>query len=224
MTAQPPFGAAPRRLIRARQTAGMSLLELILVLAVLVAVAAFAVPALHGPMEDQKLRKSGDLVLAQWAEARVLAMKTGQIHVFRYDIGQATYRIEPWAGELSQPLEASSVDVQPVSQPLPIDAEQAPRYVNSPLGIPGQRLPEGVRFFLGDTKLDTRLMGLESESNTLTEENAGAALPIVFYPDGSSSDARLVLTNDRFFVDLRLRGLTGLARSSGLVTQEELSQ
>jgi prepilin-type N-terminal cleavage/methylation domain-containing protein len=202
---------------------GMSLLELILVLAVLVAVAAIALPALHGPMEDQKLRKAGDLVLAEWGQARVLAMKTGTIHVFKYDIGADTYRIEPWVGELDQPLEASTEQVEPVSQPLDPLALQDPRVIHSPLGIPGLKLPDGVRFFMGDTKLDARVMTLNTETNDLMESETGAAIPIVFYPDGTTSAARLVLTNDRFFVDLRLRALTGLSRSSGLVTQEELT-
>jgi len=37
---------------------------------------------------------------------------------------------------------------------------------------------------------------------------------IVFYPDGSTSDARLVLTNERYFVEVRLRGLTGMVASA----------
>lgn len=203
---------------------GMTLLELILVLAVLVGIAALAMPALHGPMEDQKLRKSGDLILGQWAQARVLAMKTGTIHVFKYDIGLDTYRVEPWAGELNQPLEETTESLQPANQVPDVTALQDPRRVHDPLGIPGQKLPEGVRFFMGDTKMDTRMATLDSASGELTDQGSTAAVPIVFYPDGSSSTARLVLTNDRFFVDLRLRGLTGLSRSSGLVSQEELTQ
>jgi len=198
-------------------------LELMLVLAVLVAVAAIALPALHGPMEDQKLRKAGDLILAQWGQARVLAMKTGTIHVFKYDIGMDTYRIEPWVGELDQQLEASTEEVLPVNQPVDPLALQNPRVIRDPLGIPGLKLPDGIRFFMGDTKLDTRIMSLDTTSNDILTSDTGAAIPIVFYPDGSTSTARLVLTNDRFFVDLRLRALTGLSRSSGLVTQEELT-
>jgi Arc/MetJ family transcription regulator len=45
----------------------------------------------------------------------------------------------------------------------------------------------------------------------------------VFYPDGTATDARLVLTNERAFVELQLRGLTGFSRASELLAQEELA-
>ena len=51
----------------------------------------------------------------------------------------------------------------------------------------------------------------------------GAADPILFYPDGTSATARIVLGNSRnHFVVVELRGLTGIARSSDLLTAEEL--
>ena len=45
---------------------------------------------------------------------------------------------------------------------------------------------------------------------------------IVFYPDGTTTDASLVLTNERFFVELRLRGLTGQSQASDLLSQQEI--
>nr|MBC8875895.1 hypothetical protein [Planctomycetota bacterium] len=62
-------------------------MEMMLVLAVMVAVAGLAYPAIQGAMDDQRLRRAGDLVRAEWARARVTAMKTGRMHVFRYEVG-----------------------------------------------------------------------------------------------------------------------------------------
>lgn len=57
-------------------------MELMLVLAILVAVAGLVMPALQGPLNDQRLLKSADLVRAQWTKARVTAMKKiGRAHV-----------------------------------------------------------------------------------------------------------------------------------------------
>ena len=44
-----------------------------LVLAILVVVGAVVVPALHGPLQDQRLRKGAELIRAQWAKTRVAA-------------------------------------------------------------------------------------------------------------------------------------------------------
>jgi hypothetical protein len=185
-----------------------------LVLAVIVAVAAMVLPALQGPMHDQRLRKAGDIVRAQWATARTTAMRTGQMQVFRYEIGTDRYRVEPWYHE-SDALAAPAANPAPELS-LPPDHRNA----HSPIGVPGARLPSDVRFFSADTAPDPRLAGTQQDAPVV---DTGAVPPIVFYPDGSASDARLVLTNDRFFVELHLRGLTGLSRSSDLLAAEELS-
>ena len=51
---------------------------------------------------------------------------------------------------------------------------------------------------------------------------SGAAPPenvVYFYPDGTTSSARVTLANDRsMFVDVRLRGLTGIAVVGDVLT------
>lgn len=196
----------------------LSLLEMMLVLAVLVAVGAMVLPALHGPLEDQRLLKSADLIRAQWTRARVTAMKNGRMYVFRYVTATDEYAIEPWSGEVDA-TEASQEALTLDTQPLRMGPETVER--RHLLGVAGQRLPDGVQFFLGETQTDTRLDQAAAESAVPTGDNA--VPPIVFYPDGSTSDARLVLTNERLFVEITLRGLTGMVRVSELLTSEELS-
>lgn len=220
---QPPptcCSAAGRRLAYAQKRPGLTLMEIMLVLAVLVAVAAIALPALHGPMSDQRLRKAGDLVLAQWARARLTAMKTGQMQVFVYEIGSEFYRVQPFSNQ-TDALEASA-DADQTLAPNAIyqDPSQAQR--DSVLGVAGQRLPSGVTFFLGEIDVDTRLAQAQSEGAT-AELGGALAQPIVFYPDGTTTSARLVLTNERFFVELKLRGLTGMGRASDLLITEEIA-
>jgi len=191
-------------------------MEMVLVLAVLVAVAALALPALRGPMDDQRLRKAGDIVRAQWAKARVRAMKTGRMYVFRYEIGSELYSIQPWTGE-TDALEASADPVVAASAPS-IDATN----IDNPLGVSGAKLPPGIRFLSGESTTDSRSAQLDATAANL-DSGMGASQPIFFYPDGSATDARLTLTNQRFCVELKLRGLTGLSRGSDLLTTEELS-
>jgi len=195
----------------------MSLMELMLVLAVLVAVAAMVYPALQGPMDDQRLLKSADLIRAQLTKARVAAMKNGRMYVFRYVTSSDEYAVEPWAAD------ADGTEASP--QALLNDTPALPRSTGEklrPLGISGQRLPEGVLFFLGETQRDARLAAVTPDDTTTASPDGGVP-PIVFYPDGSTSDARLVLTNERFFVEVTLRGLTGMIRVSELLSAEEVA-
>ena len=192
-------------------------MEMVLVLAVLVAVAALALPALRGPMDDQRLRKAGDIVRAQWAKARVRAMKTGRMHVFRYEIGTELYSVQPWSGE-ADALETSGGPVMPNTTPS-VNAGN----IDNHLGVSGAMLPPGNTYLLGETTTDSRAAQLDV-SDTNSNSGMGASQPIFFYPDGSAADARLVLTNERFCVELKLRGLTGLSRGSDLLTTEEVSQ
>jgi Tfp pilus assembly protein FimT len=191
-------------------------MEMVLVLAVLVAVAALALPALRGPMDDQRLRKAGDIVRAQWAKARVRAMKTGRMQVFRYEIGSELYSIQSWADE-TDALEGSADPVVASSTPT-LDV----RNMENPLGVSGAKLPPGITFLSGESTMDSRSAQLDTSASSLG--SGMGAQPIFFYPDGSATDSRLVLTNQRFCVELKLRGLTGLSRGSDLLTTEEVSQ
>ena len=196
---------------------GFTLLEMILVLAILVAAAAVVLPSLHGPMQDQQLRKAGDLVRAQWAKTRLAAMKTGCIHLFRYEVGASTYSVEAWQGDVQDPAAVGDP-----TQPLPGAAGQArlPQADDSPLTTDGT-LPSGIVFYQGDSSSDSRSAAVDG-GNTNAAGTAGFVRPIVFYPDGTSTDARIVLSNERCFVDLRLRGLTGTSQGSDLLAQQEL--
>lgn len=208
-----------RRREPVRHRRGLSLLEMMLVLAVLVAAAAIALPAFHGPMSDQRLRKAADLVLAQWARARLEAMKTGQMQVFRYEIGTEFYQVQPrFDGSF---LLEGSADADRLMAPDMLLQNPMSDGRESLLGVAGQRLPSGATFYAGRTDTDARMMRLQSEDPSISLSGT-AAQPIIFYPDGTTSQALLVLTNERFFVQLRLRGLTGQGRASGLLTVEEI--
>ncbi len=201
----------------ARQRRAVTLLELMLVLAVMVAVGAIVLPALRGPLEDQRLRKAADLILAQWIQARLEALTTGRMQVFRYQSGTDQYEVQAWYSEgdlLESPAdepEASAKDIDPRDLQRP-----------SMLGVAGLRLPDGVTFFFGETPAEARMIQSGIESAAAAGNSADP--PIVFYPDGTATHARLILTNERFFVELSLRGLTGLGRVSQLLSAEEIER
>ncbi len=201
----------------ARQRHALTLLELVLVLAVMVAAGAIVLPALRGPMEDQRLRKAADLILAQWTRARLEAMSTGRMQVFRYQSGSDQYEVQAWYSE-GDILESPADEPEAAANRIESHDRQRP----SMLGISGLQLPDGITFFFGETPMDSRMLqtGIESDMS----QGNSADPPIVFYPDGTATEARLILTNERFFLELSLRGLTGLGRTSPLLSAEEIER
>jgi len=73
---------------------GFTLIEVILVLAILVLVAALGIPLLRGTLAQQELKFSADQLRGEWLETRVRAMEEGQIFCMRGKIGGSTLVID----------------------------------------------------------------------------------------------------------------------------------
>lgn len=195
---------------------GMTLIEVVLVVAVLVVIASLASPSLLGMMETQKLRKSGEVMRGAFAKTRLTAMKTGRIQMFRYQYDSGTYAVEPWFAS-DDMLESN--DLQPT---LPGMLPAAATNVASS-GRPTE-LPEGVIFLAGETLSDNRSSEIDAAlAQQLARETVWSP-PILFYPDGTTSDARVVLANKkRQVIEVTLRGITGMAQAGELTRMEGTS-
>lgn len=192
---------------------GMTLIELMLVLAILVAVAAVAAPAIKGPLEDFRLRRSAELLRARWGKARVQAMRTGQTMMFRFQTGTGIYEIRPWmTGEVL--LEGNTLG-------LALPAAD-PALAAGPVVEP-EELAEGVSFYGIQSTTSSRDAFIQQLA--LQQDPSGEwSPPVLFYPDGTSSTLRIVLKNERqTFVMVKLRGLTGVAEVSDYLSAEELA-
>ncbi len=209
-------------------------MEILLVLALLVAVAAVSLPVLRGPMENQRLRASGDIVRVEWSRARVKAMETGRTYVFQHQPEVGAFRIEPWYLD-DDYLESSDVNLAggaggginglQVNQALASGSGVNTASTTSTTATSTTELgelPEGVVFVGGESELDDRSAFL-SLTAMPDEEDALWSAPIFFYPDGTSSTSRILLRNGRGrYLMVSLRGLTGVAQVSDLLTVEEV--
>jgi Tfp pilus assembly protein FimT len=206
-----------------RASRGITLLEVLLVMALLVAIAAIAAPSLSGPLENHRLRKGADHVRNAWAKARVLAMESGQTYAFRYQPSGNTYVVQPWLTDEdyleSDQINAGGVPLagtgstDPLSSPL--TSEPAPQTYN-------EVLPESIYFMASETEADMRAAMLVDDQNNLASL-AEWSSPVFFYSDGTTSTARLVLANSRqLHAVVTLRGLTGVTHVSELLGIEEL--
>lgn len=196
-----------------------TLAEILLVLAVLVVIAAFAVPAVNGSLENYRLRKSADTIRSAFANARATASRTGVTHIFQYTPESAQYTIQPWTTG-DEYLEMSTGPT--------INTGSAASAATSPLqAVTVTPLPQGIQFHSVVTNSSLRDMRTMSTTGTTAGALSGASLgptPILFYSDGSSSNATLTLKNGRgAFVEVKLRGLTGYSSASKLLSGGQLT-
>ncbi len=204
-----------------------------LVLAVLVVIAAITLPALKGPMENHRLRVSGDMVRVEWSHARVKAMETGRTYVFKYQPELQNFKIEPWYMEADY-LESDVVSgfgggALPGANGMQAGASSAngiytPTSTTATSTMELGELPEGVSFVGSETEMDDRSAFLAlSATATNLEDDAVWSDPIFFYPDGTSSTARILMMNGRArYLMVSVRGLTGVVHVSDLLTVEEI--
>ncbi|MDA8562897.1 GspH/FimT family pseudopilin [Mariniblastus sp.] len=177
----------------ARATLGFTLLELMLVMGILVAISAIALPTVTRSFSSQALVKAADRVRVSMGQARVRAIRTGQIHAVGYLPGRG------W-------IDVASLDQLPtIASKVGRRLQDQQRALTS--NYDDDLLPGGVTFVAGQTYVDARA------TDTSEQIGDGSALrTILFYPDGTSQDARLTLQNeDGRIIDVTLRGLTGTA-------------
>ena len=85
-----------------------------------------------------------------------------------------------------------------------------------------QLAPENVTFVAGEASLEARAETVDYGTDSLGSVEADWSQPILFYPDGTTSTARLVLKNERdHSIELSLRGLTGAVTVSDSYAAEE---
>jgi Tfp pilus assembly protein FimT len=192
----------------------MTLFEILLVLVLLVIVGSLAAPLFDGSFASLRLRRGADQVQAAWMEARLQAIQTGRTHQFLFQPDSGVYRVEQWqviqdsAGMADLSLAASDPNRSARTDWLPYQAE----------------LPEEIKFVEGDAlMLDA---ANERTVETLNQVGgAGWSAPILFFPDGTTSAASVVLRNERRLSQrVTSRALTGVARVSDVLTEDQLEQ
>ncbi len=192
-----------------------TLLEVLLVLAILVVVAAVSVPTLRGVMRDAALKSAAETVRVQWTKAHVKAMKTGRIQVFRFEMGGMRFTVQPWAAA------DDAIEAAPSVQGFgSADEETASPRLDTSAALP---LPEGTMFVAGAAALEGRSQAVEESISDANRFEADWSQPILFYPDGSTSDAWVIVANERdVAIRVDLRGMTGTATLGEISDVEDL--
>ena len=182
-----------------------------MVLAVLVLLAAISVPVFYRSVRDATLRSAAEQVRTEWNKAHIKAMKSGRIQVFRFQPDGRKFQIEPYTAvdDTIDAVNSTSTYAPPPPATSPDSADENSR----------SQLPEGIKFLEGMTAEEERAKAVEESMGG----GGGAwSRPILFYPDGVSSDAWLVVADEHnSAIRVELRGLTGLAVVGYITTPGE---
>lgn len=188
---------------------GLTLVEVLLVLGLLVILASIAWPLLDRPLATRRLHVAADTLRTEWARARNRAIAEGQTVRFQYTLGERGYSIDQ--GDTT----TSSAGPSELDTDLLAEVEDSES---------GPLLPEGVTFFTAEVtdELEDSL-GLD-ESLVADLGQDPSCTPLLFYPDGSTSTARVVLKNEHDrCIEVTLRGLTGVASVGEVFSAEGVS-
>lgn len=198
----PPFPI--RRSPALRGGAGFTLLELLLVLAVLVTVVSLTWPSVVRYVREQDILEGAETTRAAAAGTRIKAIDTGLTYQFRYEPEGRRFVVIPF--DPPETIAASSTVTDGSVSTFPV--------------LSGQ-LSEECRFVVpADQPIVSE--GLPPESfaglpNAGELQAAAWGPPILFFPDGTAADATFGIVNeDELRLDLSVRGLTGTLSISPL--------
>jgi prepilin-type N-terminal cleavage/methylation domain-containing protein len=178
------------RKLRADNRPGYTLVELLIVLAVLALILGLSLPAFRRLSSRNDVLDSARLLRAELVRARLRAIETGRPLLFQYQLGSGSFQIVP----------ADDPNLSPRGSD---EMSAAAAVVDAADRLPA--LHVGVVF------VDpTQASGVASE---LFDESGGEwSEPIVFYANGRSHNGRFQVANGEYQVAVTLRGLTGAVR------------
>ena len=165
-------------------------------MAVMVVVISLSVPAINRSFETQSLGRSGDLLRSAMGQARVTAIRNGDVQAVYFQRGSGWYDVAPYANARQEIAQSRSM--------------AGNQQGNSRL-IPGDnQLPGDILFADDQIQADSRSASLAASSSSI----GGSLQQILFYPDGTSQDANVRLINPSGqTLTVQVRGLTGTTRN-----------
>jgi Tfp pilus assembly protein FimT len=196
----------------------ITLFELLLVLALLVAIAGIAAPTFESMVTSRRLPQSINQLRNELMEGRVTAMRTGQAQVMRATLQSRDYSVTPWLGGTEAQDASAGATLMNTSGQI-VATESVAGGGVATLALDSSKdlkqLSEGIQFSAIETLIDSRnALEIQKSGEPLPDSSGGTSSgissPILFYPDGSCTTAQIILVDPKGRrMALQLRGVTG---------------
>jgi prepilin-type N-terminal cleavage/methylation domain-containing protein len=202
---------------RARRRSAFTLLEMMLVLALMAGMGAMAWPLVSRMYDSVKLRNVAEQIQAAFGHARVQAMTSGLPQVFHFEANTGNYSIDVWQ-DGTESTEGSSASSSTASGGFSA-SNPTSSTSGSTTAASTSKLPDGFIFTAAERVLDNR--AAVSEAGLSGTGIDTSTPPVLFYPDGTTSEAQVTIANQNGrCINVVLRGLTGLAKLGEMSTTE----
>ncbi len=212
---------------RASKRSAFSLFELLLVLAILVAVAGIAIPTFESMIGSRRLGQSIDKLQNEIMAGRVTAMRTGQAQVIRMTLQGQDYSIAPWLGGSEAQDASAGATVMQSGQIIQTQPASGGAVLSGEASGSTKQLSEGVQFSAVETLVDSRnALAIQQAGGTVPTDvgssqgdGSGLSSPLLLYPDGSCTTAQIILADSKGRrMAIQLRGVTGQLKTFRLAS------
>jgi prepilin-type N-terminal cleavage/methylation domain-containing protein len=188
-----------------------TLVELLIVLAVLTTVIGLAVPSLRKLSERGHLQDAARQLRGQLLSARLQAIQSASNKFFFYQPDSGIYMVT--GADEAPGLDSSAGQFLVADEVSEAEATSGWRTAESA----EQVLPSDVRFLTPD---QPAVRVASTELPTGGGEGQWSE-PLIFYPNGRALNTRIRLASDRYWIELTVRGLTGTVQLSPVQRLEE---
>jgi len=213
----------------------LTLLEVMLVMFILVVLASLSLQFTRGLIANYRIKQSSDDIRAEWTRLRIKAMEDGHIYCFRFSYGDNKYRVDRvldahFTAKFDSP-ENSQYNTDPILDKIinPDELNEQDYFLSDPSfednvesSVSLSQKTELPRdCFFADCYVKPNGRGRYYEGTNNYSVNDGTwSKPILFYPDGTTSTATILIKNAQArCVELHLRGLTGAVAVSAIGTE-----
>ncbi len=212
---------------RASKRTAVTLFELLLVLALLVAVAGIAIPTFESMIGSRRLGQSIEKLQNEIMAGRVTAMRTGQAQVIRMTLQGQVYSIAPWLGGSEAQDASAGATVMQSGQIIQTQPASGGAVLASEASGSTKQLGEGVQFSAVETLVDSRnALAIQQAGGTVPTDvgssqgdGSGLSSPLLLYPDGSCTTAQIILADSKGRrMAIQLRGVTGQLKTLRLAS------